>query len=405
MTSFLSDNPMWQAFGERAFTRILSGGADFGECLTTIARVGNGGPDDWYREWIATADRVAGYGDESASKGHTVSAREAYLRAATYYQTSYFPLFGKPVDPRLVQAFDTETATFQKAAALFDPPIEVVEIPFEETTLPAYFVKVDDSGEPRPTIVHTNGYDSNIQEMYFAHAPAAIRRGYNVLLFDGPGQGGVLIKQGIPMRPNWETVVTPVIDYALTRPEIDPEKIVLAGWSFGGFLAPRAASFEHRIAALIADPGQGDQRNAVIPLLPLSDEQKEKFPDIDPALLDPMVQWLNSPEAPPMLRWQLLQRGPWVQGVDSLFDYLKEFVQYEVLSVASNISCPTVLTAAEGDPTAAGGAALLEALTVENKERIFFTDAEGAGGHCEALARTLYFQRVYDWLDEALGIA
>ena len=78
--------------------------------------------------------------------------------------------------------------------------------------------------------------------MYFAHAPAAIRRGYNVLLFDGPGQGRNLIKDGIHIRPDWENVVRPVIDYALTRPEIDPDKIVLAGWSFGGFLAPRAAA-------------------------------------------------------------------------------------------------------------------------------------------------------------------
>ena len=157
---------------------------------------------------------------------------------------------------------------FLKGAALSDIPIEAVEIPFEDTTLPGYFVTVDDSGAPRPTIVHTNGYDSTIQEMYFAHAPAAIRRGYNVLLFDGPGQGRNLIKDGIHIRPDWENVVRPVIDYALTRPEIDPDKIALAGWSFGGFLAPRAASFEHRIAALVADPGQWDEGPAVLGRLP-----------------------------------------------------------------------------------------------------------------------------------------
>jgi pimeloyl-ACP methyl ester carboxylesterase len=404
--AWLSDNPMWEAFGERALTAAIYGGADFGECLTTVQRVGDHGtPDDWYREWIATADRVAAIGDDSATKGHRVSAREAYSRATSYYRVAYYPLYGKPVDPRLAQAFDTETTTFQKAAELFDHPIEVLEIPFEGGFLPAYFVKVDDSGKARPTMVHTNGYDSNIQEMYFAHAPAAIRRGYNCLLFDGPGQGGVLIKQGIPIRPDWETVVTPVIDYALSRPEIDPAKIVLVGWSFGGFLAPRAASFEHRIAALIADPGQGDLRDSVIPSFPLTDEQKAAFPNIDPALLQPMVAWLNSPAADPMTKWRMLQRGPWVHGVDTLFDYLKALVEFKVLSVASQISCPTLLTAAEGDPTAEGGAALLNPLTVSRKERIFFSAAEGAGGHCEALARTLYHQRTFDWLDETLGRA
>jgi pimeloyl-ACP methyl ester carboxylesterase len=350
------------------------------------------------------ADRLVVTGDESAARGHAVSAREAYVRAATYYQVSYMPLFGKPVDPRLVEAFDKEVAAFHKAAALLDPPVEVLEIPFEGTTLPAYFVKVDDSGRPRPTLICTNGYDSNIQEMYFAHAPAAIRRGYNCLLFDGPGQGRVLVKQGLTIRPDWETVVSPVVDFALTRPEIDPKKMVLIGWSFGGFLAPRAAAFEHRFAALVADPGQGDQRDAILPLLPLSDEQRAAFPNIDPKFLDGMAKALEGPDADPLLHWSLRQRGPWVHGVDTLFDYLKALVGFEVLSVAPQITCPTLLTAAEGDPVGKGGAALLAALTVPRKDRISFTTAEGAGGHCEALARRLYHQRTFDWLDETLAM-
>jgi pimeloyl-ACP methyl ester carboxylesterase len=394
---------MWEAFGSRAIARIVYGGADVGECRAAIAGVRGGDVDAWYRGWAAVADRLAAVADDSAAKGHAVSAREAYLRAATYYQTSYLPLFGRPVDPRLVAAFDKEVAVFLKAAALFDPPIEILEIPFEGTTLPAYFVRVDNSGRPRPTLICTNGYDSNIQEMYFAHAVAATRRGYNCLLFDGPGQGRVLIKQGLTIRPNWETVIGPVIDFALTLPEIDPKKIVLNGWSFGGFLAPRAAAFEHRIAALIADPGQGDERDAVLPRLPLSDQEKAAFPNIDPKRLDDMAKALEDPDADPMLRWSIIQRGFWVHGVDTLYDYLKDFVRYEVLSVAPQISCPTLLTAAEGDPIGNGGAALFETLTVPRKARIIFTAAEGAGGHCESYARTLYHQRTFDWLDETLA--
>ena len=99
--------------------------------------------------------------------------------------------------------------------------------------------------------------------MFCPDGPAAVRRGYNCLLFDGPGQGRNLIRAGQPLRPDWETVVKPVIDFALTRPAVDAKRIVLAGWSFGGFRAPRAAAFEKRIAALIGDPGQwGQQRRA-----------------------------------------------------------------------------------------------------------------------------------------------
>src|SRR5690606_7438164 len=172
-----------------------------------------------------------------------------------------------------------------------------------------------------PTLICTNGYDWNIQELFFAHAPAALLRGYNCLLFDGPGQGRVLYKQGMPMRPDWEAVVTPVVDYALTRPEIDPKRMALVGWSFGGFLAPRAAAFEHRIAALIADPGHGDGRDAILGMLTfLTPEQRAAFPNIDPHVLDVM---LPAVEASPMLRWKLVQRGQWVHGVDSIFDAFK----------------------------------------------------------------------------------
>jgi len=400
----LSNNPMWETFGQRLIGYTASGGADLGEVISTIRRVGDAGTaDDWYREWRATAERIAAIGDECAAAGHVVSAREAYFRASTYFHGAYMPLFGKPVDPRLVEAFELETSTFQKGGALLETPLEVIEIPFEGTTLPGYFIKVDDSGTPRPTVIHTNGYDGTVQEMYFAHAPAANRRGYNVLLFDGPGQGRNLIRDGMTIRPDWETVVAPVVDYALTRSDVDPERIVLNGWSFGGLLAPRAAGVEHRIAALVADPGQWDMRYAVLEMLPLEPAQKEAFPDIDPALLAPMEAWLESPEADPMVRWQVVQRGMWVHGVDSVYDYFADLVRFEVSSVAASITCPTFIAAPEGDPLAAGAPALHEAISSTNKVLMPFTEAEGADGHCESLARRLYHQRVYDWLDATLG--
>jgi hypothetical protein len=186
----LSNNALYQAFTQRAMCYIATGGADFGECLVTIKKIADGNVDEWYQEWIATASRIEKIGDESLKNGHRISTHEAYLRASNYYH---------------------------KAALLFKTPIEIIEIPFESATLPAYFLKVDDSGNARSTIVYTNGYDSNIQEMYFAHADAALKRGYNCLLFDGPGQDPNLIRGNSYLRPDWENVVTPVIDYALTR--------------------------------------------------------------------------------------------------------------------------------------------------------------------------------------------
>jgi hypothetical protein len=381
--------------------QILHRAADVGECATTVERVGDGGSaDDWHREWAATADRVETVARDCAARGHRESARGAFLRASTYHRASYWPLFGRPVDPRLAGGAEREAAAFMAAAELMEPPVRALEIPVEGTTLPA-LLATPACGGPRATILHVNGYDGTIYESFFALGPAAVARGHNLLCFDGPGQGRPLVRDGLTLRPDWENVVRPVIDHVLALPEADPGRIVLSGWSLGGFLAPRAAAFEDRIAALIADPGQWDQRAAVVPSLPLSDQDKARFPDIDPALLAPMEEWLRGPEGDPVLRWKLLGRGLWVNGADSLFDYLASMMDYELSSVAARIACPAFLSAAEGDPSAAGAPALAEAIG-PRATLVRFAAAEGAGGHCEGTARTLFEQRALDWLDEVL---
>jgi pimeloyl-ACP methyl ester carboxylesterase len=305
------------------------------------------------------------------------------------------------VDRRLIEAFDREVEAFSKAAALFEPPVEPVEIPYEGTTLPGYFYRVDASGRPRPTVIATNGYDSTVQAMHFGHAAAAVRRGYNCLIFDGPGQGRVLYKQGIHMRPDWENVVTPVVDYAIShQPEMDPEGIVLIGWSFGGYLAARAASGEHRLAACIADPGQWDLLEAMKGFFTsLPKEALEDLPEIDPSLLKPIEEHIMGDAS---LRWSIVQRAFWVHGIDSLADYLRIAKDFELSSVVDQIRCPTLVTQAENDPVARFAGRLYDALG-SPKELLRFTAAEEAGDHCEVMARSLFHQKSFDWLDETLG--
>jgi alpha-beta hydrolase superfamily lysophospholipase len=135
-------------------------------------------------------------------------------------------------DVRLLSARSRET--FAQAASLLDSPAVPVSIPYEGTTLPGYIFAVDDSGVARPTVIYNNGYDSTLEEAYFAVGAAALSRGYNVLAFDGPGQGATLREQSLVFRPDWEKVISPVIDFALTRPEIDPEAIALLATAWAG---------------------------------------------------------------------------------------------------------------------------------------------------------------------------
>ena len=203
------------------------------------------------------------------------------------------------------------------------------------------------------------------------------------------------------MRPDWENVVTPVMDYTLSRPEVDPGRVALIGWSFGGYLAPRAASGEHRLVACIADPGQWDMFEAIKRILPrfgISSEIVDSLPNVDPKALQPFVEAV---ERSPQLTWTFKQRSLWVHGLDSMTDYLRIAPQYRLSDRVNKIRCPTLIAWAENDPVASFAETLYEALTCP-KTLLRFITAEGAGDHCEMNARTLSHQRAFDWLDEVL---
>ena len=221
----------------RAFGAAEYGGALFGEVMAAASQITEGDYESWYRAWNDMADRIAATATTQRDRGRRISARDSFLRAMTYYQASEFFLHGDPHDPRINRAYRLSTECYKEAAAAFEPVIEPVEIPYEGTTLPGYF---HHSGltQRGPTVVMHSGFDGSAEEMHVSGARAAVERGYNALAFDGPGQYGTLHRQGLVLRPDWEKVVTPVVDFACARAEVDPKRIALLGVSLGGYLAP-----------------------------------------------------------------------------------------------------------------------------------------------------------------------
>ena len=155
-------------------------------------------------------------------------------------------------DPRKAQLYQKHTSCFQAAEKLFDPPLEVLYIPYECRSLFGYFLRCD--SKPRPTVLIQMGADGSSEQIYFSGGgAAALRRGYNALIFEGPRQTGTFMRdRSLNYRYDWEVLVAAVVDYALTRPEVDPAKIALIAYSMGGYLGPRAVAFEKRIAACVA---------------------------------------------------------------------------------------------------------------------------------------------------------
>jgi alpha-beta hydrolase superfamily lysophospholipase len=388
-------------FGTWPLAYIPYGGADFGEVQAIAAAVSDGDDGAYYAAWVGAGDRLSAEADAALAKGHTASARALYLKASTFYITSFHPIFGAPVDPRLTAAYRKGVAAFDKGLALGPHPVAPVAIPFGQTPMPAYFIPADRfETEVRPLIIFNNGYDATMTDTYFASAVAASRRGYHGLLFDGPGQGAMLYERGIPLRPDWEAVIKAVVDFAERLPLVDTKRIALSGWSLGGHLAPRGASGEPRIAALIADPGTWSIadgfRKVVVRMLGVPPEVAAHLSALDQGIIDKMDCFIRSDRRQ---SWKVVQRGFWVHGVKHLRDYLASAELFTMKGRAELIRCPTLITQAENDALAADAGTLYVALKCP-KTLMLFTAAEGAGGHCEMGNRSLLNGRVLDWLDE-----
>ncbi len=395
---FPDDQQFWyetlRALGHTAY-----GGADIGEVVTAAARITAGDYDSWHEQWAATAERAETEARGQLAAGHQVSARDGLLRAATYYRSAEFFTRDRDPDPRGRPAYEASVRCFADAAALMSPPVTPITIPFEGAALDGYLYRVDDSGAARPTLVMHHGFDGAVEELHHIGALAAQERGYTVITFDGPGQARPRY-DGLVFRPDWETVVSPVIDWAAARPEVDPGRIALGGWSMGGGLAPRAAAFEPRIRALICIDGIYDIGQAYTGHLGLGADTERRLTAESAPELDAMAQQMM--QTNPMIRWAYRQ-GMWSFGVGTPGAFLAASLAYNLRDgVAEKITCPVFVGRGESDGFFLGQPEeLMEHLTAP-AILASFTDAEGAGAHCQAGAQRLLCARMLDWLDETL---
>ncbi len=385
---FLYDDESFSFEALRAAGYATYGGAELGEVLVTCREIPEGDEEAWSTQWASTGARVERIGRDALAAGHRVSAREALLRASNYYRTADFYRRSDPAN-------DTESArlamasrqTFADAAALLDIPARAVRIPYEDTSLPGYLFLADDSGEPRPTVLYHGGYDSTLEEDYLALAAGALRRGYHVLAFDGPGQGTTVREQGLHFRPDWEAAVTPAVDFALSLSEVDANRLVLIGTSLGGYLAARAAAFEHRLAACVLHDGVYD-------LHATFDAAIRNAAQVPGGVEAAMRESVS-------LRW-VVHNGLWTFGVSDADELLKATEAYTMDGVADRITCPTLVLKAEADQFFAGQPErVFQALTCP-KDLFTFREDEGGGEHCHEGAIALWHQRTFDWLDTTL---
>lgn len=384
------------------------GASELGEVLTTFDRVHAKGDSyrAFYEEFLRAGRRLRERGDAARGRGQRVSARGAYLRSAMYFdQALYFVLASdRPTRAHEGSVYREMERSWALAASQVTggERFEPVKIPYGRTTLPGWLLLADGAGprSRRPTIVLNNGSDAQNIDMWVYGGAAALERGWNVLLFEGPGQGSNLFLRNIPFRPDWEQVVTPVVDFLRARPEVDRRRVALAGQSFGGYLVQRAAAFEHRLAGVVADPGVVDcfvswssgLPRAMLELLAAG--RREEFDGY-------WAQALR--EFSPAERFNVEKRSE-IYGTGDFYGKMRLASRFRLTrAVSRRISAPTALLSPEheqffpGQPQTA-----YDWLATKRKTLLRFTAAEGAQFHCEPMAPQLRNERVYDWLESNL---
>lgn len=367
---------------QRSIGKADSGMANVGECLVIAEQVVPGDRDSWYSAWSGFAERLVERANEVLRDRHPVSARGSYLRASEYFRQAFFFHRSDLKGEKLLTAYGASVDAFHSALGLLDEDARVLS-----GDLSGYLFSPT-GNRPYPTILHIGGYDGTAEELYASVYPA-LSRGYAFAAIDGPGQGSVLYERSVPMRPDWENVIPGMFEALTALPEVDAARVILVGRSFGGFLAPRAAAGEPRLAAMIVDPGQLDLGAAAVrrlgPLAELVGDPSREA-EFESLLEDAGMKALLEPRMA-------------THGVDSVRAYFSEMMRYTNADAVSRITCPSFVTDNETDKVSTGqGRELFDRLTCPKEFRLF-TKEEGAEGHCEGMAPILFWDAAFDWLD------
>ena len=416
-------------FFQFEFLRLLAmaphEGAEIGEALEAAAKIKDLDPESWFKAFLEAGDKAEAIANEAEQAGDRVSARRGYLRSSNYLRAAQFMLNEGPIgqDKRVIPTIERAIANFRKGVQYRDGKTIFLEIPYENgLKLPGYLYMPDESkrvpDRKIPVLLNCGGGDSTQEEIYFVNPAFGPDLGYAVLTFEGPGQGIILRRDKLPMRPDWEKVTGPVLDhlfdYAAKHPELDLDldHIGVTGASMGGFFALRAAT-DTRIKTCVSTDGFYSLMSFVAGRMP------------GPLFNGFMNGWLSDRTFNAILRfvqkldfqarWEF-NHLKWATGCTTEADIMRSYVGYTLQNVdgteyLADISCPTLVTGAGSsmyfDPATTTDK-IYDCLTGlkdgVDKEKWIEHDIARGGLQAKVGAFGYSAQRTFQWLDDKFGI-
>ena len=353
------------------------------------------GEPQMLEEMRTAAPRIATYADwkrEFLALAECASQQGRVLRAGFYWRSAEF--FMRADDPERKIARDRFLEAVRSAYGVRQG--ERHAVPYADGRLkgflPAYRFKPP---RAKGTIVFFGGFDSYIEELTSAFVYLR-DAGYDVIAFEGPGQGGALNESGLPMTADWHKPVGAVLDY------FGVERVALVGLSLGGCLVLRAAASEPRVERVVAYDVLTDfldinlrQTNALLRgllkvLLRLGAATVVNWMVARVARRSPVVQWG-------------LEQGMPVTGTTAAFEYLQRIMQFQTADVSASIRQDVLLLAGSEDHYVPMEQWHHQIRMLKNARSItarLFTPSESAENHCQVGNYGLALRTIVNWLDE-----
>ena len=335
-------------------------------------------PHAWWEEWSAMAARLEAVADSAEAEGRRLTAGNYYLRAGMYYFTAERFI---PPGPEKLEMGQKAIECCTNGILRRYPNVERVEVPYEDVSLPALFMKAQSASSPAPTIVLFDGLD-NCKEMSVLFAGLEFAaRGWNTMSIDGPGQGESLRLRDIRTRYDYEAAGIAAYDYVSARDDVDPERVAVMGYSFGGYYAPRIVAFDDRYAACVAFGAM-----------------HWDMPEWVAEIRDSVAR---NPKTSATSHFQI----PWVFGAADLDEAIEIASRFNLVGVADRIKCPFLVAHGENDRQVPFEDArkLVEVVGSKDKTLLAFSAEDGGAEHVQVDNRQVGVDAIADWLAPRFG--
>jgi dienelactone hydrolase len=331
----------------------------------------------WYSAWSGLAVQRLRTAQEAEVKGFDQTAGRSYFRAGIYQLMAI--RFLQRDDPRGTPSYVKGAQHFLTGLRLLGKPGRAVDIPYRGAALPG-ILALPKSSRPSACTIIFGGFDSLKEWLYPVVVDPFLARGVGVLLVDQAGVGGALRLYNIPAAPESELSAAACVDFLESIPEVDSNRIGVAGISLGGYYAPRAAAIEKRIQACCAWGGAYDPAGLFARLISQPDKARS-IPD-------------------------MIQHAAWVFGTDGTEQTMQVLSRLQLAPVIERITCPLLVLHGENDQQVLDGDAentVRYATNSRKAELKVFTKQEGGAEHCQLDNAALAGDYMADWFAQELG--